>query len=509
MGKKEDDTQVSSVNVAETPTNEQVGSSYFDHPPEPAHKLERRPQLHYQLSEFELHSIPSLPESLPELSSPPNELVGIDSGQHTDEEALAPPENVLSKMTFSQPKSKRRIATSCLWAFALGFSDGAPGALLPYMEQYYDLNYSEVSMIWICNAIGVLMIATVSHRILKFLGFTKTLEFATCCAICMYSIVSTGTKFPVICFAFFIGGIGVCLAASQLNVFNARFEKDSLALAYFHGSYGFGATVSPLIGTAFVESGYKWHTFYFVLLALMVVTLVNVHFNFAGADKDMEDYEAQDNKQPSLGDLLLVAIKNRNTWILAVFLLFYVGSEVSVGAWVVTYIRDYRGNTSTSVGYVVSGYWLGLTMGRLVLTPITHRYLGPRQGNLCLILLSLLFVGLTWAIPSTVAEGVCVSIAGLWIGPIYPLMITLVLNVIPRKIQVVSLLFAGAFGLCGGAFFPFIIGVISEYAGAFVVFPTFLAMFVSTFVLWLCLPKINDGKGYNTALRQKIICMLP
>lgn len=490
--KKDDSVNVQTQAVAPTPDAIiEETTSYFAHGgPQKAHtKAERRPQLEYQASEIELEMLDHIP---PGLGEP---LRDVESNGQ---------ESVVEQhfMSFEKRKNVWRLFTSCLWAFCQGFADGAPGALLPYMEEYYSIGYSVVSLIWICNAVGVISFASIAHRLMAKLGIRYSLDFACCCAIVMHSIVSTGTRFPVICFAFFIGGVGLSVAGSQLNIFVSRYEKASLALGYFHGCYGLGASVSPLIATVFIARGFSWHTFYFILLSLMAVSLANVHFHFAGADEDM-DPETDDHKEEGQANLLLEAIRSKTTWLMSFFVLFYQGAEVSVGAWVVTYIRDYRGNHSTSVGYVASGYWFGLTLGRLVITPVAHKYLGPRQGNILLILLSLVLMGLTWAIPSTLGEGICVSFAGIAIGPVYPLMITVVSHVVPRKIQVVSLVFASAFGYSGGALFPFVIGLISQYSGAFVMLPAFLALFSSTLAIWLCLPKIHDGKGFNSELRKK------
>lgn len=484
--KKEEVTTVTNVTTEtpnETPSEIKAGNSYFNfREPEPAQKLERRPPLEYRASEIELEEVVS----------------GVPSAQIPTQEQHE------TYMTFSEPKkSSWRLATACLWAFSQGFSDGAPGVLLPYMETQYHISYSVVSMIWVCNAAGVILVAAFAHKLLVVLGLRKLLCFACLMGVLMQSLVSSGTAFPAICVAFFFGGVGNSIAAAQFNIFSARFEKASQALGYFHGSYGLGASVSPLIATAFMSQGYKWYNFYPVIIALMALTFAAVFFTFKGADEDIAALGANVEKVETVkkDNLLLLVLRDKATWLMSLFVLFYQGAEVAIGAWVVTYIRDYRGNTSTSVGYVASGYWFGLTLGRLVVTRAMHGTVGPRYGNIILLVLSILFVGLTWAIPSTIGEGVCVALAGVAIGPIYPLMITMVLRVLPRKTQVVSLTFASAFGCSGGALFPFLIGLVSQYAGAFVVLPAFIILFLMTLVMWVCLSQIwGDAKRYLRVL---------
>lgn len=501
--KKADSVHIVTNQVVQTPdVLIEEGPSYFNYSRLEASAVrpERRPQLEYHASEIELEMLDHIPRDFHDVLSHGDRNTSIDRYQTK----LAGP----LMMSFTNRKNVWRLFASCFWAFGQGFADGAPGALLPYMEEYYHITYSIVSMIWICNAVGVISFAFIAHKILVKLGVRYSLVAACGAAVVMHSIISTGTKFPVICLAYFIGGIGLSIAGSQLNIFVSRYEKASLALGYFHGCYGLGASVSPLLATVFVSQGYSWHTFYFILLGLMVFALINIYFHFIGADDEMKAMEASE-AEDSLAQLnmLIEAMKSKTTWLISFFVLFYQGAEVSVGAWIVTYIRDFRNNHSTSVGYVASGYWFGLTFGRLIVTPTFHHYLGPRQGNIILIALSLLLIGLTWAVTSTVGEGICVSLAGVAIGPIYPLMISLVSHVIPRKIQVVSLVFASAFGYSGGALFPFLIGLISQYCGAYVMLPAFLALFSSTLAIWLCLPKIQDGKGFRSGMRRKLATM--
>lgn len=51
------------------------------------------------------------------------------------------------------PKMNRwRVLAACLEYFGNGINDSAPGALIPYVEQWYGIGYAVVSMIWMSNA---------------------------------------------------------------------------------------------------------------------------------------------------------------------------------------------------------------------------------------------------------------------------------------------------------------------------------------------------------------------
>ncbi|OWB71320.1 hypothetical protein B5S31_g1006 [[Candida] boidinii] len=186
--------------------------------------------------------------------------------------------------------------------------------------------------------------------------------------------------------------------------------------------------------------------------------------------------------------LLGLALKSPITWFISFFVLFYQGGEVSIGGWIVTFLETYRHGDEKTTGYVASGFWGGLTIGRIFLTSFLHKNIGAKRGVFLLSLCAIASAILAWVIPIIIVEAVFISICGIFIGPIYPLMITVAVRILPRKIQIVSLTIMTAFGSSGGALFPFLVGIISQFAGTYIVFPVFIALFTAMLFLWYLLP---------------------
>ncbi|KAG5419120.1 hypothetical protein I9W82_002887 [Candida metapsilosis] len=412
------------------------------------------------------------------------------------------------------PKNRWRIFSCVLFNFTGGFADAAPGALLPYIEAAYGINYAVTSSIWIGNAVGFIVVASMSHKIQPWLGKRYCFPVGNLCSCIFYALVSSGTVFPVIVVGFFFGGCGFAIVAAQCNIFLSRLDKQSTYLSYYHGGYGIGATIAPLIATSMVNRGIPWHYVYLILLGMIIITGFNLFYSFEGADEDLKPWDNDEHvsegiemtdfaiagdstdispKQPS--DMIL-ALQNYVTWLIAFFCLFYQGAEVSLAGWIVTYLLDYRHSNEKTTGYVASGLWAGLTIGRLLLTRPIHKYIGLKRGVIVISILSIILVGLTWGIALFILEAVLVSLAGVFIGPNYPLLVTFSAQkgLIPRKIQLVSLTIMTAFGSSGGALFPFIVGLLSEKVGTFVVLPVFIALYTSMTILWLMLPNLERRK---------------
>jgi len=70
------------------------------------------------------------------------------------------------------------------------------------------------------------------------------------------------------------------------------------------------------------------------------------------------------------------ALKSRVTWVASLFLLCYVGAEVALGGWIVTFMRRERQGQPFESGMVATGFWTGITTGRFVLG-----FLTPRLGE--------------------------------------------------------------------------------------------------------------------------------
>jgi fucose permease len=70
-------------------------------------------------------------------------------------------------------------------------------------------------------------------------------------------------------------------------------------------------------------------------------------------------------------------LQNKVVQLMAFFILVYVGVEVTIGGWIVTYIINVRGGGPSS-GYISSGFFGGLTVGRVALLWINKK-VGERR----------------------------------------------------------------------------------------------------------------------------------
>ena len=94
-----------------------------------------------------------------------------------------------------------------------------------------------------------------------------------------------------------------------------------------------------------------------------------------------------DTQDSRLKEALIRLPYSRVTWICALFLLGYVGAEVALGGWIVKFMLEVRDGGDFASGMTATGFWLGITVGRLVLGFVT-----PKLGEkLAIAVCALLF----------------------------------------------------------------------------------------------------------------------
>jgi fucose permease len=195
------------------------------------------------------------------------------------------------------------------------------------------------------------------------------------------------------------------------------------------------------------------------------------------------------------------SLQNPITWICAIFLLLYVGVEVSLGGWLVTFMLKVRDGGKFESGLVATGFWLGLTFGRIILGFITGR-IGEKLAiavylSIC-IGLELCF----WLIPNFAASAVFAGWLGFFLGPLFPAAIVVATKLLPKRLHVSAIGFSAAFGGGGAALWPFAVGAIAQAKGVKVLEPIALALIAGILALWCLLPGGFRKRGLEEAARE-------
>lgn len=316
------------------------------------------------------------------------------------------------------------------------------------------------------------------------------------CRLLGYIPVSLHPPFAVLPIVLLLPGFGGGLEDSGWNAWVGNMRNANELLGILHGAYGLGATIGPLIATAMVtKARLPWYAFFYLMTGLAAVDLAVLSTAFWAADG--KAYRASHAALNTGGNGTEDAVKKRTTtrrvlrepltWLLSVFLFGYVGGEVSLGGWIVTFMLRVRGAANFDAGMAVVGFWLGLTMGRVVLGFVTGR-VGEKLAIAIYLLLSCACQLLYWLVPNFVVSAVAVALLGFFLGPCFPAAIVAATKLLPSDFHVSAIGVAAAMGGAGGALFPFIVGAIAQHRGVEVLQPVVLAIWVTVLLIWFTVP---------------------
>lgn len=139
------------------------------------------------------------------------------------------------------------------------------------------------------------------------------------------------------------------------------------------------------IALAAVELGTTTYTFWTATGDVYRASLLN-HGEAEQSTSDSGSPVEGQKKPVGLRTALFHRPGARVTWVCAVFLLGYVGIEVALGGWIVEFMIQVRQGEAFASGMAAMGFWLGITVGRVILGFVT-----PRIGERLAITVSLSF----------------------------------------------------------------------------------------------------------------------
>ena len=142
-------------------------------------------------------------------------------------------------------------------------------------------------------------------------------------------------------------------------------------------------------------------------------------------------------------------------------------------------------------GMSATGFWLGITLGRVVLGFITPR-IGERLAVSVYLALCVCFQLLFWLLPGYFVSTVMVALLGFFMGPLWPAATIAATNLLPRHLHVSGIAFASSIAGGGAAMIPFLTGAVANIRGVDKLQPIVLTAIVLMMGLWLLLPELTQ-----------------
>lgn len=403
--------------------------------------------------------------------------------------------NVDSKADTSAPTRKQMNRTQlqftalCWTLFLTGWNDGSTGPLLPRIQRVYNVGYFLVSLVFVLACVGYLLGAVTNVPLSEKHGMGKALIIGSLCQVVAYSIQSPGLPFPVYLICFALNSFGIAIQDSQAIGYVASIkDRAETRMGILAAGYGLGALLAPIVATQFAQARH-WSFHYLISLGIAIsntIFLITV-FRFKTYNECLiEIGQPAPERGTSSHSALRQILSQKTVHLLAFFTLIYIGVEVTIGGWIVTFIIRARGGGATS-GYISTGFFGGLMLGRVALLWVNKK-VGEHR---VLFIYAILAIGLefvVWFVPSVVGDAVAVSLVGIALGPMYPITMNRAGHVIPQWMLTGSVGWIAGFGQAGSAVLPFMTGALSSRFGIKSLQPLLVAMMSVMTVMWAFVP---------------------
>ncbi|KAF4264283.1 hypothetical protein KXW98_001562 [Aspergillus fumigatus] len=382
------------------------------------------------------------------------------------------------------PINKWRVLATFASFAVVGASDGVYGALVPYLREDYKLSTTVVSLIFVTPFAGYAIATLVVNKIHMTLGQRGIAIIGPLCHIAPFVIMAIHPPWPVMLAVYVIVGLGNGLIDAAWNSWVADMANANTMTGLLGAFYGVGATLSPTIATQMIKSGLHWNYFYYTLLGGSVLELLTSVATFW--QENAVSYRAKNRRSPdsSGGSRTTEAMKSPITWLIASWLFVYMGVEVSVGGWVVDFMIQERNGKPFESGLVPTGFWAGVTVGRL--------NEGERTAITIYLAISIALELVFWLVPKFVVSAIAVSMLGFFTGPLFPAAVVVAAKLLPKHLHTPGIGLASSLAGGGAAILPFAAGAISGARGVQSLQPFILSLLVLMIIIWVLLPRNKD-----------------
>ncbi len=344
------------------------------------------------------------------------------------------------------------IALAYLAFFSIALPDNTLGVAWPSMRLDFGQSVAAAGLVPPVGVLATLVSTALASRIARRFGVGRLLATSTWLSAAALVVSATSPGFLQFLVSVALGGFAGGAIDATLNAHAAR-NFGPRRINLLHASFVFGAALSPLLVTAFVQSGLGWRWPYVVIavvqLALgLLFWLTHARWTVPAAPPggDGRDKPQRTHARPADVALGLTAVAVQT------------GLESAVALWAFTYLTLGLGVDPVAAGLLASGYWLVMFAGRVGLGSLAER-VGP-------------WAVLGWAAVGLVAAGLlawlggppgsmaAVLLFGFAAAPVYPLLIlTTAERTSAAAADAVVGYQAGASSV-GAAVFPLLIGLV-------------------------------------------------
>lgn len=373
-----------------------------------------------------------------------------------------------------------------MWGFITCLND----ILIPHLKAVFDLSYMQAMLVQFCFFGAYFIVSLPAGKLLAKIGYQKGIVIGLTIAALgclLFYPAAILHNYSVFLMALFVLASGITLLQVSANPYVSLLGDSKTASSRLTMTQAFnslGTTVAPFFGayliletaidTAASADSVKIP---YLLLAAMLFLLAAVFAKLKLPQIQNENTQSS-SKRPLSG-----ALSHKHLTLGAVGIFVYVGAEVSIGSFLVSYFGDLKIDniTEATAAKYIAYYWGGAMVGRFIGAAVMQKIEAGKVlafnsfAAVILIMITMLTTGKV-AMFSVLLVGLCNSI-------MFPTIFSLALNKLGEDTANGSGILCLA--IVGGAIVPVLQGGLADSIGiqqSFVL-PIFCYVFIAYYGL--------------------------
>lgn len=310
--------------------------------------------------------------------------------------------------------SKATIILSCIVFIALGILTATIGPVLPDLARNTLSTLEAVGSIFTAIFMGAFLAQIAAGTLADRFGPRPVLIVGIVIMIVGMVGVTLSNSIFLMFASGLLAGLGHGAVDISVNLLAARVfqERSTAAVNLVNFFFGVGAVAGPAMASFTIN---RWNTgipVIWVGIGVVLLCIPFIGFFMLSPVDHVSKSAATSSSAPFYRSPLL--------WIAGIILFLYVGSENGMGGWTGTYLQQSISMPADQAALIVSGFWMTLTLGRLIAAYVGTKWTADRLMVICLTgaVLSGLMLALTTG--NMVLTVTSVLFIGFFFGPVYP-----------------------------------------------------------------------------------------
>lgn len=379
-----------------------------------------------------------------------------------------------------------------MWGFITCLND----ILIPHLKGVFSLSYTQAMLVQFCFFSAYFLISVPAGSLIKRIGFKKGivigLLIASAGCLLFYPAASV-VSYPLFLGALFVLASGITVLQVSANPYVTALGKPQTApsrLTLTQAFNSLGTTVAPFFGAMLILAGAEAGSevmassvngadavkIPYLLLAAVLLVLAAIFSQLKLPELLVPSTTSQYQEESSGPNDTRSIWSFRHLVLGAVGIFLYVGAEVSIGSFLVSFLgeENIAGLPEAEAAHYIAYFWGGAMIGRFIGAAVMQRVDAGKALTFnaiaaCLLIALAVFSNGQLAMWSILAVGLCNSI-------MFPTIFSLAINRLGDYTSEGSGLLCLA--IVGGALIPVLQGLMADAIGIQLAFLMPIACYV-------------------------------